>query len=59
MNVSNPLQRARAKNLDFVKTLIGEKPKDQIDIEILKRVLVLRLGCTRKKAEEYIEDVLG
>ena len=55
----NPLQRARQVNLDLVKRLIGDGKPAGIDRAKLKRVVVLRLGCTEFKAEEYIRLVLG
>ncbi len=54
------MQRERLKNLETIKKWIKDIPKDkQIDKDALERKSILILGCTREKAKEYINEILG
>ena len=51
-------QQIRSGNIQLIQSWISNIPKDQIDHEQLIRKAMLVIGCTRKKAEEYL-DVIG
>lgn len=53
------MQRERLKNLDKIREWVGKTSPEKIDRLALTRKAVLVLGCTRQRAIEYIQEVLG
>lgn len=52
----NWMQKARKANLDLIKKWIEEGERDKA--KLMKKAM-LAIGCTERKAHEYIELLLG
>ena len=52
------MQRNRKRNLIVIQKMISEM-KEPIDKDVLIRKCQLVIGCTKGKAIEYIEVILG
>ena len=52
------MQRNRKRNIIIVQKMIQEM-KEPIDKDVLIRKCQLVIGCTKNKAIEYIEVILG
>jgi len=57
--MTHHLQRARKQNLDLVARWVKDAQGQPINMSALIRKCCLVIGCNRRTAIQYIEDVTG